>query len=55
MKPKIYNIAKNLGLNQRDIDSVLRKVSNVKEEHYFVMGSPTYAGLNYGTVSIKDF
>jgi len=51
----IYNIGKDLGLNENDIDTILKEVNKVKEKQNFIMGSPTYAGLNYGTVSIKDF
>jgi len=55
MTENIYSIGQNLGLNEKDINTVLKEVSEVKEDQNFVMGSPTYAGLNYGTVSIKDF
>ena len=51
----IYGLGENLGLDRTEIDNILRDVNDIKEEHEFVMGSPTYAGLNYGTVSIKDF
>ena len=51
----IYGLGENLGLDRTEIDNILRDVNDIKEEHEFVMGSSTYAGLNYGTVSIKDF
>ena len=51
----IYDLGESLGLEQTDIDQVLREINEVNENHEFVVGSPTYAGLNYGTVSIKDF
>ncbi len=54
-KKNIYRLGENLGLSRRDINNVLREISCVKEGQDFVMSSPTYAGLNYGTVSIKDF
>jgi hypothetical protein len=54
-KKDVYELGDNLGLNRTDIDNVLRDISNIKEEQSFVMSYPTYAGLNYGTISIKDF
>ena len=54
-KKKIYAMGRNLGLSRKDINKVLKEISYVKEGQDFVMSSPTYAGLNYGTVSIKDF
>ena len=48
-------MGENLGLSRRDINNVLKKISYAREEQDFVMSSPTYAGLNYGTISIKDF
>ena len=51
----IYKLGKNLGISQADIDSVLKEISNVKEKQDFIMGSPTYAGGYYGSISIIDF
>jgi len=54
-KKKIYVLGKNLGLSRREINNVLREISCEKEEQDFVVGTPTYAGGWYGTISIIDF
>ena len=51
----IYKISKNLGITKRDINSIIKEISNAKEKQDFVMGSPTYAGGYYGSISIIDF
>ena len=51
----IYELGKSLGISQADIDNVIKEISHVKEKQDFVMGSPTYAGGYYGTISIIDF
>ncbi len=54
---KIYEIAKDLGLNKKDIDNILSTPSLTYKDN-IAYSSPTevYKIIGrYGTVSIKDF
>jgi len=55
MSEDIYDIGKELGMNEDDIKSILKEVSEVEKDKNFIKGPPCYAGLDYGTISILDF
>jgi hypothetical protein len=55
MKNRIYRIGIDLGLGEKDIDSLMSKSMIENENAYFSFGPPRYPGSFYGTVSIKDF
>ena len=52
---KTYKIGQIIGLNKKEINEVLRKITNRKEQPSFSVGPPCYPGNFYGVVSIKDF
>lgn len=58
MKTKVYEIAKNLGLGKREVDSIVSRPTNVyKAGTYYGTVSPKdvyKAGTYYGTVSSRD-
>ena len=59
MKTRIYEIAKNLGLGKREVDSIISRSSDVyktRTAYGIVSTKDVYkAGTYYGTISIKDF
>ena len=53
---KIYQIGLHLGLNKKDIDSVLSSKPEVSEEITSTSPVEVYKGVGrYGTVSMNDF
>lgn len=44
-----------LGLNNDDLNNIIRNNSITKEQNYLSMGPKPYCGGYYGTISIKEF
>jgi len=52
----LKELAKTLGMNQREIECILNRDTSRKEQLKFSMGpKPYWATGYYGTISIKDF
>jgi hypothetical protein len=54
-KNELYKIGQMVGLNKKEIDKVLKNITNRKEQPSFSVGSPCYHSTRYGTISINDF
>jgi len=55
MTKRIYRLGKQLGLNNKDIDKILRQTSSRNEQPSLTAGPDVYSGGWYGTISINDF
>jgi hypothetical protein len=55
MSKDIYKIAKGIGLRKKEINSILKKISDTTEDTNFSVGPSCYPGHYYGCLSIKDF
>ena len=55
-KSKIYNLGKQLGLNNNEIRTILNNNKETKQNTALTIGPwpPSYPGTHYGTISIKD-
>ena len=51
---KVYEIGYMLGLNKKDMKSILNDTPS-RNEQYYLSDGPPYPCSFYGTISIKDF
>ena len=52
---KIYEIGRTIGLNKKEISSILNDTPIRNEQFYFNGGPIDYLSSLYGTISTKDF
>jgi len=55
-KNDFYILGKNLGVNKKDIDTILEKRTVSDKSVSFLLGADSYIkGTTYGSISVKDF
>ncbi len=54
-RSQIEELGKQLGLNTKQIHSILNNPTHMNEQFSLSQGPPMYNGGYYGTISIKDF
>jgi hypothetical protein len=52
---ELITLGKKLGLNEENIDAMLKDIPPRNEQPSFSLGPPGYFGGYYGTISINDF
>jgi hypothetical protein len=54
-RSQIIELGKQLGLNTKQMHSILNNTSHTIEQLSFSQGPPMYGGSYYGTISINAF
>jgi len=52
---ELIALGEKLGLNEENIDAMLKDIPTRNEQPSFSLGPPDYFGCYYGTISINDF
>jgi len=52
---RVYELGYMLGLNKKDMNSILNDTPLRNEQLSLTAGPPPYPGAFYGTISVKDF